>query len=210
MAIETVSLRRTCVRLRAREHILIGHRQVRDVHFLPDFFDGRTAVRAGEDIDAFDRKLGQILARGKEALMLEKLTDQIFLRQAFVFGVCAGGILFVLLREECFALPMKERCGHDEEFAGDVEVQLLNELHIGQVLVRDASDGDLGNVELVALDQIEQEIKRAFKALQPDCNRYSMGHSVATIITKQIDKARPQKGTRTYMFVFLCRNRVIP
>src|SRR6267378_1286033 len=47
-----------------------------------------------------------------------------------------------------------------DEIGGHVHVQLANLFHVGQVLRRDAGDGNVVNVDILLADQVEQQIER--------------------------------------------------
>ena len=49
-----------------------------------------------------------------------------------------------------------------------VDVQFLERLQIFQVLLRDSFERDIVDVDLVALDQIKQEIERTFENFELD------------------------------------------
>src|SRR5437773_6061666 len=71
-------------------------------------------------------------------------------------------------RKQAAALDVKKVRRHDNEFAGHVDVQFLEGLQILEVLPGDALDGDVVNVELIALDQIKQQIERALEDLRSE------------------------------------------
>ena len=66
-------------------------------------------------------------------------------------------------------LEVEQRGGDDEELAGLVEVQLVAERpQVGDELVGDLRQRDLGDVELVLADQLQQQVERALEVGQPD------------------------------------------
>jgi hypothetical protein len=49
--------------------------------------------------------------------------------------------------------------GHDEKFACQVEIESLHQLQVGEVLLRDFGDRDVGDVDLVFTDEVKQQIQ---------------------------------------------------
>src|SRR5436190_781412 len=78
----------------------------------------------------------------------------------------AGGRLGT--RQQHLRLDVNQRCGHDEEVAGDVEVQFLHQVNRVEVLLRDDGDGNVVDVELVLPDQMLQQIERTLEVLELD------------------------------------------
>ena len=70
--------------------------------------------------------------------------------------------------EQAAALEVDQVRRHDDELARDIDVQFLEGLQIFEVLLGDPLERDVVNVELIALDQIKQEVERALKNLEPD------------------------------------------
>jgi hypothetical protein len=63
---------------------------------------------------------------------------------------------------------MQESGSHQKVVPGDVEIEGLHPFQIFQVLFRDQGDGNVEDVHLILLDEMKQEIERAFKHLEPD------------------------------------------
>src|SRR5690348_8787682 len=100
--------------------------------------------------------------------MLQELPEQILLGESRFVSIAARSACFFLLRKKRLALPVQESGGHHQEFAGQIEVQLLHELDVRQVLIGDPTDGNPRDIELMALDQIKQEVQGAFETLESD------------------------------------------
>jgi hypothetical protein len=66
-------------------------------------------------------------------------------------------------REEQLALDLHQRGGDDEELAGQFDVDQLDDSEVVEELFGDAGDGDVEQVDLVPLDQVEQEVQGAVK-----------------------------------------------
>ncbi len=64
--------------------------------------------------------------------------------------------------QEHLRLDVNQRRGHVNEIGGDVHVELFELVKIIEILARDLRDGNVVNVDFLLLDEIEQEIERAF------------------------------------------------
>ncbi len=100
-----------------------------------------------------------------ELFVFDQLPDQ-FPARIVLFRLLLGRLL--IDRKQAAALDVKKVGRHDDEFAGHVDVQLLESLEVFEVLPGDALDRDVVDVELVALDQIKQEIEWALENLELD------------------------------------------
>ena len=100
-----------------------------------------------------------------ELLVFDQLPNQIPARIIFL-RIFVRRLL--IDRQQAAALQVNQVRRHDDELARDVDVQLLEGLQIFEVLARDPLERDLVNVELVALDQIKQQIERTFEDLELD------------------------------------------
>jgi|GEM_PF-6136367 len=58
---------------------------------------------------------------------------------------------------------MDQGGGHQEELAGDVEVETLHGVDVGQVLIGNPGDLDIVDIHLVLLDEMEQKVEGAFE-----------------------------------------------
>ena len=98
-----------------------------------------------------------------ELFVFDQLADQVPARIIFL------GIFFRRLlidRQQAAAFQIDQVRRHDDELARDVDVQFLERLEIFEVLARDPLERDIVDIELVALDQIKQEIERPFEDLE--------------------------------------------
>ena len=77
-------------------------------------------------------------------------------------------LVALLGRQQRARLQVDQRRGHDEELAGDVEVQVLRGPQVGQVLVGDLRHADLVQVHLVLLDQVQEQVEWPLEAVQLD------------------------------------------
>ena len=109
----------------------------------------------------FQQPVGSIL----EFLVFDELAHQIEPRiDPLLVGRLIGGAR--LDRQQHPALDHHQRGGHDQKLAGDVEIQHAHDVEIRHVLRRDPLDRDVVDIDLLAPDQIEQQIERPFKHLQ--------------------------------------------
>src|SRR2546425_12491252 len=76
-------------------------------------------------------------------------------------------LVLARLRQQHAALDVREGRRHDEVLARAVEVQLGQLLEHRQVLVRDGGDGDVGDLHLVLLDEVKEEVERALEDGEP-------------------------------------------
>ena len=57
-------------------------------------------------------------------------------------------------------------CRHRDEFARDLEIELLSLLEIRKVLIQDQRDGNVLDLYFIFRQQEENEVERPFKVLQ--------------------------------------------
>ncbi len=62
--------------------------------------------------------------------------------------------------QQAAGLELDERGGDEQELGGDVEVELLHALDLGQVGVDDAGQADLVDVDLLGQDQLQEQVER--------------------------------------------------
>src|SRR5205807_3753580 len=115
---------------------------------------------AGEDSFLFERAIVQLRSGLFELLVFDQLANQIPAR-IVLFGIFLRRLL--IERKQAAALQINEIRCHDHELARDVDLQLFESLEIFKILARDSFDRNIVNIDLVALDQVKQEIERPFK-----------------------------------------------
>ena len=76
-------------------------------------------------------------------------------------------------REQALGLELDQGGGDEEELGGEVEVEALHALELDQVAVDDAAQRDLVDVDLLAGDEVEQEVERALEDGRADLVRHS-------------------------------------
>jgi hypothetical protein len=104
------------------------------------------------------RALVQQLCRRLELLVLQQPADQGVARILFRLR-----LLGVLPRQQHLRLDMDQRRGHHQEFAHDVQIQLLHHDDVIEVLLRDERDGNVVDVHLVLLNEVDQQIERSLE-----------------------------------------------
>jgi hypothetical protein len=120
--------------------------------------------RPRPDSHAHDVELRERLRHRLEALVFEQTIDELLAR-IFDFS-------FVLVvRQEHLRLDVDQQCRHVDVIGGHVEAQLLHGVEITGVLLGDESDGDVVDVDLVLLDQVQQQVERPVKRRQRDVER---------------------------------------
>jgi hypothetical protein len=74
-------------------------------------------------------------------------------------------------RHQHLRLDVDEGGRHHHELAGHVEVHLLHQVQVLHVPARDGRDGDVVDVDLVAADQVQEQVERTLELLQLDLRR---------------------------------------
>jgi hypothetical protein len=63
---------------------------------------------------------------------------------------------------------VNQRRRHDEELAGDVEIQLLHQLDRLEILRGDQRDRDVVDADFVLPDEMKEQIERSLKLIELD------------------------------------------
>ena len=92
-----------------------------------------------------------IFEQTPDELLARVVLGRLFLRIGFGLG------------QEDARLDVQERRGHADELAGHVEVDLLHRLERLQILLGDQGDGDVEDVDLVLVDEVQQQVERALE-----------------------------------------------
>ncbi len=103
-----------------------------------------------------------------ELLVLDELVDELPARIELLVLDCVGVDGLLVLGQEHPAFDLHERGGHDEELAGQLELELAHGVEGVEVLRGDLLDGDVVDIELVLADEEQQQVERAFEDLQLD------------------------------------------
>ena len=115
----------------------------------------------------------ELLRGDAEALVREELRDEV---RARVAGVPPAGARAVLApavrvdvrRHERARLELDQRRRHDEELAGDLDVDVVHARQEREILIGDLSDRDLRDVHLGAADQKQKQVERTLKSVERD------------------------------------------
>src|SRR6185503_20335039 len=73
-----------------------------------------------------------------------------------------------IARQQHLSLQLNQRRRHHQEVAGDRDVQLLHDAQVTQILVSDASDGNVINTDVLLPNEVQQQIQWAFKLTEQD------------------------------------------
>src|SRR5688572_1398311 len=102
-------------------------------------------------------QLLQRLRRLLEPAILEELSDQALARVLFLLHGRDGG------GKKHARLDPHERRRHHEELPRHFQVQLPHQIQRLQILAGDLRDRDVGDLDLVLLDQVQQQVQRPFE-----------------------------------------------
>ena len=103
-----------------------------------------------------------------ELLVLDELVDQ-FPARVDLLLVAAGRIDGLLvLGQQHPAFDLHERGGHDEELAGQLELEVAHGVERVEVLLGDLHDRDVVDIQFVLADQEQQQVQRSFEDLELD------------------------------------------
>jgi len=120
-----------------------------------------------EDVSIEETPLAQFQGGFLEGLVFQELPHQIGPGVLLFRGlVLAGG------GQEHAGLDVEQGRGHDEVLPRQVQVQGTHAIQGGEVLFRDQGDGDVGDVDLVLLDEMEQKVQGTCKDVEADFIRH--------------------------------------
>src|SRR5213080_1493899 len=95
--------------------------------------------------------------------MFEQTIDQL---RARIFDLFLGSER--IARQQHARLELDQLGRHHQEITGHGEVQFLHQLQVTKILVRDAGDRDVVDIDLLLANQVEEKIERSFKVAQRD------------------------------------------
>ena len=155
--------------LEAFEDVLEGADQVEDRDFREGggFLGGdvRGVRLVGEAAFLFEFAQREEAGGVLEFLVFDELADE------FPARIVLLGVFFRRLvdaREQGPAFQIHQVGGHHDELGGEVDVEELEGVDVVEILAGDALDGDGMDVHLVLLDEVEQEVERAFEDFEAD------------------------------------------
>ena len=125
--------------------------------------------------------------------VFDELADE-FPARVFALVLALHGHLLIH-GQQLAALDVHERRGHDEKLAGEVEVEHPHDLDVFDELRGELREVDLVDVHLLLLDEVEEEVERAFKDLELD---FVIGHAppMRAAIGARILKGPPELWQR--------------
>ena len=110
-------------------------------------------------------QLLDVQRRALEALVLLQAAHEFGARVRF-FLACRGRP-----RQQHARLDLGQRRGHHQVFAGELELHAAHHVDVRHVLARDLGDRDVEDVEVLAADQVQQQVERAFERLEEHLQR---------------------------------------
>jgi hypothetical protein len=134
-----------------------------------------------DDTGILDGRINRFYPQAKNVFLIDfsflKAGRDVF--EFFVFNQLPyqfpAGIFALLLRfllrpvlqwKQHSALDHHQRGGHDEKFAGDIQIEHFHHVQQFHVLRRNSLDGDVVNVHLLLADKIEKKVQWAFKYVE--------------------------------------------
>ena len=76
-----------------------------------------------------------------------------------------GGSFGLGARKQHAGFDLGQHCGHDQIFGRQLQIEVLHHVHVLHVLGGDGGDGYVQDVQVLALDQVQQQVQRALKGL---------------------------------------------
>nr|WP_263429880.1 hypothetical protein [Nannocystis pusilla] len=157
--------------LRAREHAVVGLREVEQRHRREAGVDRRhhQLGAAGEHVASRHRQRVE-LGRGLlEPLVLDQPADQRLARVLALLLLALARLAGARLRrQQLAALEVRQRRRHHQVVARDLEVELAHDVEVLEVLLGDERDRDVEDVELVLAHEVQQQVERALEHLELD------------------------------------------
>src|SRR5262249_46656514 len=139
----------------------IAERRVADGWTIVGAVAGGLLAGRRPDVAGEQRTAREMARRLAIALVFEELLDELVPRILFDLVVVAGDA-----REQHAALDERERRRHDQVLAGVVEIELADALDQREILIRNRGDRDVGDLDLVLLDQVQEQVERAFEEVE--------------------------------------------
>ena len=124
---------------------------------------------AEEDVAPGDAARAERLGGSLVLLILEQAQDQLRARIGLLLvrlGVVRRGVR--VGRQEHLRLDVRERRRHQQVLSRDVEVEVLHHAEVREVPVGDEGDGEVEDLELVLLNQVQEQVERPLEGRQID------------------------------------------
>ena len=135
-------------RRRQADDVLVRHERLRD---------GEIAILPRHRLDVF----GGLL----EAFVFLQAAHELGAR--IVFDAFFGR----RPRQQQARFDLGQDRGHHQVFGGQLELHVVHQLDVVDVLARDFGDRDVEDVEVLAADQVQQQIERTFERFEDDFQR---------------------------------------
>jgi hypothetical protein len=171
----------------AIENTLQGIHQIEQPHIVEQlvvalrFVFGRTR-RAGIDLPPHAFLRVELSCRLFECLVFEQTPDEFLAGiRPFLFILCS-----FIDRQQHPGFDLEQRRRHDEKLTGHAQIQLLHGLDIDQILLRDHGDGNVVDIDLVLLDQVNEQIERPLEVLDTNLiGQFGLFSAVELVIHKR-------------------------
>ncbi len=72
-------------------------------------------------------------------------------------------IVGIFLGEHHPRLDGHQHAGHQDKFAGHLQIQLFHQVNVLQELLGDIRDRDVVDIELIPLDEEQEQVERTFE-----------------------------------------------
>ncbi len=101
-------------------------------------------------------------------LVRQELGDEVGTRIGLVLGFARGGLLWKRGQGNHAGLDLHEGGGHEQELAGQLDIDARQVAERVEILLGDPGDGDVVDVDLLLADEVEQEIEGALEGVELD------------------------------------------
>ena len=189
--------------VRPRQQATQGHQHLAQVHLgrRPMEVPGREFRMDHEQVALQPRQIVQVLRRLLEAFVFHQPADQLGARVTLVLRRGLGA------RQEHARLDLGQHGGHHQILGGQFEAQLRHQLHVLHVLVGDDGDRDMEDIQVLALDQVQQQVQRPLEGVEKDLQ--GIRRDVEVLRQGQVGLALDQ-GERQLLLGARCLTRFHP
>ena len=105
-------------------------------------------------------------------------------------GSSSSLVLHRRTRQQHARLDLGQDRGHHQVLGGELEAHLVHRLDVLDVLARDLGDRDVEDVQVLAADQVQQQVERTFERLEDDLERVRRDVEVARQLGDRLAFAR--------------------
>ena len=110
-----------------------------------------------------------------ETLIREELADEVGTRVVGLAGQGGEGVGLLLTARghgrtghEHLALNFHQCGGHDQELAGEFDIDAVDAGEGGKILAGELGDGDVGDLDFVLADEVQEEVEGTVKGIEMD------------------------------------------